>query len=97
MPEAQGYRLLAAAATLHAALPLALGLLGVLAGSRAAVLIVIVAIWWSWPFVWLYPLWRARYDDTRAWWTSLVLSLLLLGLASPAMLFLTAILAGART
>jgi hypothetical protein len=95
--EAQRYRLLVAAATLHAALPLALGLLGFLAGSRDAMLIVVVAIWWSWPFVWLYPLWRARYDDTTAWWTGLVLSLLLLGLASPAMLFLSAVLAGART
>ena len=97
MTDAQRYRLLAAAATLQAALPLALGLLGVLAGSRDAVLILVVAIWWSWPFVWLYPLWRARYDDTQAWWIGLLLSLLLLALASPAMLFLTLILAGAKT
>ena len=97
MTEAQRYRLLVAAATLHAAVPLVLGLLGVLAGSRDAVLILIVLIWWSWPFVWLYPLWRARWDDTRAWWTSLLLSLLLLGLASPAILFVSMMLGGAKT
>jgi hypothetical protein len=34
---------------------------------------------------------------TRAWWTGLLLSLLLLALASPAMLFLALILAGAKT
>ena len=60
-------------------------------------LIAIVALWWSWPFVWIYPLWRARWDDTRAWWTSLLLSLLLLGLASPAILFVSMMLAGAKT
>ena len=97
MTEAQRYRLLVAAATLHAALPLALGLLGVLASTRDAVLIVVVALWWSWPFIWLYPLWWARYDDTRAWWTGLLLSLLLLGLASPGILFVSMMLAGART
>lgn len=97
MTSAQRYRLLAGAAIVHAAVPLALGLLGVIAGSRDAVLIGVVAIWWSWIFVWPYPLWRARHDDTRAWWTGLALSLLLLGLAAPAMLFVTAILAGGKT
>jgi hypothetical protein len=97
LTDAQRYRLLACAAILHAALPLVLGLLGVIASSRDAMLIGIVAIWWSWPFVWLYPLWRARHDNAAAWWTSLALSLLLLGLASPAMLFVTAILAGGKT
>ena len=97
MTEAQRYRLLVAVATVHAALPLTLGLLGVLASTRDAVLIAVVALWWSWPFVWLYPLWRARWDDTRAWWTGLVLSLLLLGLASPGILFVSMMLGGART
>jgi len=97
LTDARRYLLLAGAAVLHAALPLTLGWLGMLAGSRDAALVGIVAIWWSWPFVWLYPLWRARYDNTQAWWTGLLLSLLLLGLASPAMLFLTAILAGGKT
>ena len=97
MTEGQRYRITAASAVLHAATPLTLGWLGVLAGARDAVLIAVVAIWWSWPFIWLYPLWRARHDDTRAWWAGLLLSLLLLGIASPAMLFLTAILAGGKT
>ena len=97
MTEAKRYRLLSAAAVVHAALPITLGWLGVLAGSRDWVLIAVAAIWWSWPFVWLYPLWRSRFDDTRAWWAGLLLSLLLLGLAAPALLFLTAILAGGKT
>jgi hypothetical protein len=74
-----------------------LGWLGILAGERDAVLIGIVAIWWSWPFIWFYPLWRARYNDTRAWWGGLILSLPLLGIASPGMLFLTGILAGGKS
>ena len=97
MDAAQRYRLLALAAVLHALLPLLLGLLGVLASSRDWMLMVIVALWWAWPFVWFYPLWRARYDNIRAWWAGLALSLLFLGLASPAMLFLTGILAGGKT
>ena len=97
MTDAQRYRLLVAAATLHAALPLTMGLLGVLASTRDAVLIGVVALWWSWPFVWLYPLWRARWDDTHAWWTGLLLSLLLLGLASPGILLVSMMLGGART
>jgi hypothetical protein len=97
LTDAQRYRLLAGAAVLHAALPLALGLLGVVARSPEPMLIGIVALWWVWPFVWLYPLWRARHDDTRAWWTGLALSILLLGLAAPAMLFVTGILAGGKT
>jgi hypothetical protein len=97
LTSGQRYRLVAGAAVLHAALPITLGWLGILARSGDAAVVGIVAAWWSWPFVWLFPLWRARHEDTRAWWTGLVLSLLLLGLAAPAVLFVTAILAGGKT
>ena len=93
MTEAQRYRLLAAAAVVHAALPAAMGWLGLLSRWGEAGMVAAVALWWGWPFLWLVPLWRARYDDTRSWWAALAL----LGLAAPAMLFVTAILAGGKT